>query len=799
MQTLITRSRIGLLALSSALVLAGCGGAESRKAEHLERGKAYIAEKNWEKARLEFSNVLQIEDKNIEAHFLLGKAMEELGDLRGAAGHYIRTVELDPKHVEARIKAAQFLLVGGDEAGVREHVKELQKLAPENTGTLVLSGSLKARDQDLPGALADAEAALKADPDNSNGYALKSSVQLAMKDKDGALATAKIATERLPKEASLWVILATLHAERGEATEAGTAYSKLIELQPKDIAPRLALAKFYNQAGKLDEAEKTIRDAIAAFPDETDPKLGLIEFLVARRTPEVGEQELVKMIEADPSRTALRFGLGKLYEAGQQFDKAKTLYQEILAKDATGPDSLEAKNRLALLALRENDKETAIKLTDEVLKQNPQDRGALMTRGRMALQKGDAVSAINDFRAVQRDEPNSAEVLRLLAEAHLMNKEPQLAEDTLNRSLEANPQDVDARVRLAQILGQGGRGAASVELLQRGLQAIPNDLRLYEALVRSQVANKDVDGARKTIEELKTKFPDMPAVYHIAGLLEQADKKPEESIALFEEALSKAPDAAEPLSQLVKSYLAMNQPEKALERLQKTVTDNPKNFVAYNLMGEVHLTQKQLEPAKESFAKAIELEPRWPVPYRGLALTHFQLKDEANGIATFEKGIEASGSSIVLVTDLAAYYEGQKKIDQSVEVYEKYLTKAPESQPAANNLAMLLLDYRTDEASFKRAGELAAKLDTATNPAYLDTVGWAQFRQGQVDPAIATLLKAVEAAPSSGVLRYHLGMAYVAKGDKDRATEHLQRAVESEERYTGRDVAKAELEKLKQG
>jgi hypothetical protein len=39
----------------------------------------------------------------------------------------------------------------------------------------------------------------------------------------------------------------------------------------------------------------------------------------------------------------------------------------------------------------------------------------------------------------------------------------------------------------------------------------------------------------------------------------------------------------------------------------------------------------------------------------------------------------------------------------------------------------------------------------------------------------------------------------VQKGDNERAAEHLQRAVESKENYTGREEAKATLEKLKQG
>ena len=151
-------------------------------------------------------------------------------------------------------------------------------------------------------------------------------------------------------------------------------------------------------------------------------------------------------------------------------------------KAGTTPDGLAGRNRLALVALRKDDRETAKKLIAEVLAVSAQDRDALLTRGKMALTGEDPIGAINDFRSVLRDEPNNPDLLRLLATAHMMNKEPQLAQDTLERAVAAAPQDVDSRISLARLLVEAGRGPAAVELLQAGLKVVPNDLRLYEAL-----------------------------------------------------------------------------------------------------------------------------------------------------------------------------------------------------------------------------------------------------------------------------------------------------------------------------
>ncbi len=41
------------------------------------RGKAFIAEENWDKARVEIKNVLQIDPKSAEAYYLLARVYSE--------------------------------------------------------------------------------------------------------------------------------------------------------------------------------------------------------------------------------------------------------------------------------------------------------------------------------------------------------------------------------------------------------------------------------------------------------------------------------------------------------------------------------------------------------------------------------------------------------------------------------------------------------------------------------------------------------------------------------------------------
>src|SRR6516162_2294143 len=84
------------------LALAGCGGAEARKAAHLEKGREFYAAGNYEKARIEFRNALQIAPNDVEARYQNGLVDERLGNPREAAQFYQGTLDINPDDVRAR-------------------------------------------------------------------------------------------------------------------------------------------------------------------------------------------------------------------------------------------------------------------------------------------------------------------------------------------------------------------------------------------------------------------------------------------------------------------------------------------------------------------------------------------------------------------------------------------------------------------------------------------------------------------------------------------------------------------------
>ncbi|HVG50986.1 MAG TPA: tetratricopeptide repeat protein, partial [Xanthobacteraceae bacterium] len=104
----------------------------------------------------------------------------------------------------------------------------------------------------------------------------------------------------------------------------------------------------------------------------------------------------------------------------------------------------------------------------------------------------------------------------------------------------------------------------------------------------------------------------------------------------------------------------------------------------------------------------------------------------------------------------------------------------PGSMVVANNLASLLTDRRTDQASKDRAFTIALPLAKSQVPQFKDTLGWIYYQRGDYRNAITLLEEAATALPNNGWVRYHLGMAYAASAAEEKATEHLKKALEFE-------------------
>jgi tetratricopeptide (TPR) repeat protein len=788
-----------LLPLALMLALAACSSAEDRKADFLRQGELLFEQRNYEKARLEFRNALQIDPDDPVAQTLAARAAEKVGEFVEAAQFY-RAAMADGENLAARAGLAKLLLLAGNTTDAATLVDEGLARAPEAAHLIVLRGALRARQGDSASARADAELALGKEPANEDGAALLASLLSQAQDFPRAIAVVQKVSQQRPENLELRIILAQLHLNAGHRPEAEAQLKRVIAMDPATLAHHYRLAQFHLAGDDVAAAETALRAAMQANPADPAPKLALANLIASRRSYEEGETGLKQLVSANRRDFALQLGLGRFYTAHGKLTEAREVYAAVIAADkANSQRVLEARNLLAAIALREGRPDEALRQIDAVLKENPRDADALVARARQSLAKGDASSAIGDLRAVLRDQPGSQPLLRALAQAYRTNGDDSLAEEALRSAVQVNPLDIPTRLALAQMLISTSRADEAQPVVDQLLIDQPGDVASLEAAFQVQRARRDLMGARRSATAILAAQPNLPTGYYLLGIVEEAEGKLEAARGSFEKAVQLAPEVVEPLTAALRVDMALKQTDKAISRVDAVVARYPEASAVHDLRAQVLAAASRYDAAIAAGEQAIKLRPGWWQPYGTVAAVQLAAERPDAALAAYSRGIEATGAA-QLTMALAQQQARGGRVDEAIGTYEAWLKRDPLSHAAANNLAVLLVTHKAgDSAALQRAGQLTERFQNSSNAAFLDTLGWVRYQRGEFNEALPPLQRAVDLAPRAGQLLAHLGLAQYRAGQTAAARRTLERVLDQATGLPEEELVRQALAELQKG
>jgi predicted Zn-dependent protease len=434
-------------------------------------------------------------------------------------------------------------------------------------------------------------------------------------------------------------------------------------------------------------------------------------------------------------------------------------------------------------------------LANEVLEKSPRDEGALILRGNIALADHDPRAAIVDLRAVLRDQPTAVGVLRALARAQMANGEPESAEETMRRAAEANPKNQALQLDLARLLAGLGKPEQAQAIVLNLAAESPSDAEILDLEFRVSLKMQDFVTAKSAADAIVALQPKRSAGYFYQGMLAEAHGRTDEALRLYREAYAREPDSAEPLEAEIRLLVSQKRMPEALKHLDEIAAREPANSAVLFLKGNVLAGNAHPAEAQEAFKQAIARSPKWWLPYSGLANTQLA-SNPALAVATLRNAKTIVDDKDALGLELASLLEHTGKPDEAIVECEEVVRAYPRSETAANNLAMLLVTYRKDEASLDRAKQLTAQFADSGNPYFLDTYGWVRYKRGDSSTSLPALARVVKQLPAQVVVRYHLGMAQALAGKNTEARDNLTQVVNSGERFAGLDEAKATLERI---
>lgn len=770
-------SKIGL-AFSLAAFLAACSGGEEPQAKDLERAREHFDAGNMDKALAEVENVIQINANNADAHYLRALIAEQQQVWGSAFGELNLTLQLEPTHIDASVKLAQLSLALNDKENSRDRANKALELAPDNATALAVMAGVEFRDGNKEEARDYALKAIAVNPGEVTAVGVLAGIHAEDPERALQFVTEGLAAD--PDNVPLRLLRMRFLEVLGRTEEVIVDYQKLIEFEPESPVYIGKLAEYYVAKIRVDEAEELLRKSVKERPEQAELKVYLVRFLAANASVGEAIAELETLLEQEPESFQLRLMLAELRVRGGDLDEARKVLEETFNYDVSGANSQAARNALANLARGQKDFETAKKWIEEALEVEPENPDALVNRARIHLIEGNHREAIPDLRRVLRASPDSVSAALLLADAQQRERSPDLALDNYRSVLKLQPDNMIALYESAKIMAGQQNYDDAIANLEALLVKAPGNIQAINLLTGIYGQQGRWDDARTLLDKL----PDNENTRGLADLLgaglELRQGNHKKSIMLAERALEQNSGLLNAVPIIARAHASMGDIPAALDSVAPYIEKYPENATLYDVQAQLYIANKQPEKSVEVFRQSIAVAPERIATYIALARVLYGqgLVEEVEEL--YLQGIKSNPSNTVLRVALANRYQSRGEYQFARDQLEEAYKRDEGSMAVTNNLAALLIDYFPSEENLRRAQELTRDFEGTSNPAQLDTLGWLQYKLGNIQQAIS-LLEAAQAGGGQGLdYWYHLGMAYSKNGQSELAREQLSKVVESE-------------------
>lgn len=348
----------------------------------------------------------------------------------------------------------------------------------------------------------------------------------------------------------------------------------------------------------------------------------------------------------------------------------------------------------------------------------------------------------------------------------------ELLEDSAASSNEVSP--ILLRARLLQSLG---RGKEAMPILQKGIRNNPDDKRLRLTYARLLVEQDRLDDAKGEFAKLVQENPNDDDLRFSLALVCLEAEAWEEAIVYLEELVERRSHVDAAHYNLGRAYEALSDNDSAL---QEYALVGPSNdyLPAQQRQAELLLAQKRFAEASARLARARDAQPDYAIQLyliEAEGLSNRRQIEPAWKVIT--EGLEQFPNDLNLLYTRAMLAEKRDDLAQLETDLRYIIEREPEHAMALNALGYTLADRTT---RYQEAFELIAKahqLDPE-DPAILDSLGWVNYRLGNLPEAERLLRQALEKFPDHEVAA-HLGEVLWAQGKQREARRVWRDALEA--------------------
>jgi len=629
--------------------------------------------------------------------------------------------------------------------------------------------------------------------------------------------------------------------------------NEIVKQFPDSIEPVRVLAILLNQQKNREKCEATIKDALARTKQpivyrelgvmlaelytlwgQTDKLYPLLNELTQKEPNDIPIKRRLLVcneVAKDPARVQQLIDNIKSLEGKEgwqwRYEQARAWFAAANFKDRypqiisllqenllANPDDQASRLLLAAAYEKAGDLQKEYDQAEQILKRasqeklsHPQLQRLKVAQIQLNLQQQKPQEAISLCNEIVNDLNNaSAYILRARTFASLGQTDK--AVEDLDYAIASEPNNIDAWVARSDFYYTTGQRDKAEADIQQALSLAPNSIQLQKRVVSLLLTSADPAKIRRAKSILDKALESNPQ-----------DNDTDTAILL------------------ANAYISTGEPQKAVSLLKNQLSIcNPSTRRRCNLALAVALYKNANKTeAQKEFDSLLQSEPNDPAPLLAQAgvLKDGQLWSQINQNVTdwYQKHSKDIRTPISIARELAVVENSEAKktaeeilkmvlnkdsncteamsvlgmllqmtgrSQESAGFYQQILALQPDNVTAINNLAWIMCE---EQGKFQQALDLTER-GLKISPNYIDLIdtrGVAYYRLGEFNKAIQDFTDCLKlypgTAPSGAATRFHLARAFAALGEKDKAIEYLNQALNLQSQMGGlstKDLAEAQ-------